>query len=239
MLKNLTRQQKYLLWVLFFINFFNYVDRQVIFPLFHNLQVEFHVTDFQLGLLGTVFMLVHSLATLPLGILADRYQRKTIITINVGFWSIATFASGLAYSFKALLGIRSVVGIGEAGYAPAATAMISDDFEPQVRAQAQGVFNAGMFAGGTIGAMVGGWIGFYHSWRWAFFLVGLPGIVLALLSLKLYDKKTTVQGSWLDGRKLLKNWQFFWILVSSVLITFAGGGFISWGVEYIRRYKGY
>ncbi len=227
------------MWVLFFINFFNYVDRQVIFPLFHNIQAEFHVSDYQLGLLGTIFMLVHSLASLPLGVLADRYPRKNIIAASVGFWSVATLVSGFAASFKALLGVRSVVGIGEAGYAPAATAMISDDFEPSVRAQAQGVFNAGMFAGGTIGAMLGGWIAFYYNWRWAFFIVAFPGVILALLSLKLYDKKLLAEGVWTSVSSLLGNWKFFWILVSATLTTFAGGAYIAWGVEFIRRYKGY
>src|SRR6185369_14928612 len=112
MFKNLTRQQKQILLVLTFINLINYVDRQVVFPLFHNIKMEFGVSDFQLGLLGTLFMLVHSLASLPLGILADKFSRKKIIAGGVIFWSVASFAGGLSQSFKTLLGIRSVVGIG-------------------------------------------------------------------------------------------------------------------------------
>ena len=240
MLKNLSKEQKYLLVILALVNFFNYVDRQVVFPLFHSIKMEFNVSDFQLGLLGTVFMLVHSLASLPLGILADKYSRKTIIALSVGFWSITSFASGLAGSFKSLLGIRSLVGIGEAGYAPAATSMISDSFPESVRAQAQGFFNIGMFAGGTLGVILGGIIAYFlSSWRWAFFLVSVPGFILAYLSNKIKETpniKTEKRESFL---KLFKNPAFVWILVSGTFLTFASGAAVSWGVEFTLRYKGY
>src|SRR3989344_8755911 len=120
MFKSLSREQWMLLIVLTLINLFNYLDRQIIFPLFHELQIEFGISDVQLGLLGTMFMLVHALTTVPFGMLADRYSRKIIIFAGVVFWSITSFASGLAGSFKALLGIRSPVGILGGGHPPAA-----------------------------------------------------------------------------------------------------------------------
>ena len=86
----MTHDQKRLLWTLALINFFNYVDRQVVFPLFPLIKDEFSVSDFELGLLGTVFMLVHSLASLPLGYLADRVHRPRLIAAGVFFWSITT-----------------------------------------------------------------------------------------------------------------------------------------------------
>ena len=131
----MSREQKMMLLVLTTINFLNYIDRQIIFPLFHSLQLEFHVSDFQLGLLGTVFMLVHSLTSVPFGMLADRYSRRAIIFCGVLFWSVTSFLSGLVGSFKGLLGVRSLVGVGEAAYAPAATAMISDNFAESLRAR--------------------------------------------------------------------------------------------------------
>ncbi len=239
MLKNLSRDQKFMLFVLAFINFFNYIDRQVIFPLFHNIQVDFHVTDTQLGLLGTVFMLVHSLSSVPLGVLADKTSRKSLIAGGVGFWSIASFASGLATNFSALLGIRSLVGIGEASYAPAATAMISDNFPAENRAQAQGFFNVGMFIGGTLGAMIGGVIAFHFNWRYAFFLVSIPGFFLAWLSTKIKEVKIPHQEERTPLWQLFKNPAFTWIVISGTLTTFAVGAYISWGVEFVRRYKGY
>jgi MFS family permease len=95
MLNKLSSGQKRILWVLSLINLINYLDRQVVFPLFGHIKAEFGISDFQLGLLASVFMLVHSLASLPLGILADRMSRKVIIAAGVGFWSVMSFATGL------------------------------------------------------------------------------------------------------------------------------------------------
>ncbi len=240
MFKNLTHQQKVLLIVLTLVNLVNYIDRQVVFPLFHNIKIEFGVSDFELGLLGTLFMLVHSLASLPLGIMADKFSRKKIIAGGVLFWSIASFAGGLAQNFKTLLGIRSMVGIGEAAYAPAATAMISDNIPLRYRSQAQGFFNSGLFIGGTLGAMLGGVIAYYsHSWRTAFFLVSLPGLILAWASLKLQDHRTHEIPPQMEWGKLFKNKTYVWILIGGLFSTFASGAFVSWGIEFVARYKGY
>src|SRR5438876_10891957 len=105
-----------ILFILSLINFFNYFDRQVIFPLFEFLKKDFSLSDFELGLLGTVFMVVHSVASVPLGILADWWIRKNIISIGVIIWSLATFLSGLVQNFHQLLFARSTVGIVEAAY---------------------------------------------------------------------------------------------------------------------------
>jgi MFS transporter, Spinster family, sphingosine-1-phosphate transporter len=242
MFRNMTRDQRVLLIVLTLINFFNYVDRQIIFPLFGSIKAEFHVTDFQLGLLGTLFMIVHSLASLPLGILADRWSRKGVIVLGVTFWSVVTFASGLAQSFRVLLGIRSLVGIGEASYAPAATAMISDNFPERMRAQVQGVFNAGMFVGGTLGVILSGIIVYYvHSWRLAFFLVAIPGFILAYAATRIKETELPIQheGHISQIKSLLKNPAYVWMLISGTLVTFAAGAYIAWGVEFVSRYKGF
>lgn len=240
MLKSINRDQKFLLAILCLINFVNYIDRQVIFPLFGHIKAEFHVSDFQLGLLGTMFMLTHSILSLPLGMLADTKNRKAVISGGVAFWSIMTFASGLVGSFKQLLAVRSLVGIGEASYAPAATAMISDNFNPEVRARAQGFFNIGMFVGGTLGAMLGGVIAYYFGdWRIAFFLVSIPGFMLAFLCGKIVDKVRRHQEYKVSLSELLKNRALVWIIISGIFVTFAGGAYVSWGVEFFHRYKGY
>ncbi len=237
----LNRDQKTIIIVLSLINFLNYVDRQVVFPLFGSIKKEFLVSDFSLGLLGTMFMLVHSLASLPLGILADKVDRRKVISLGVLFWSTMTFLSGLSQSFRQLLATRSLVGIGEASYAPAATAMISDNVPKSFWARAQALFNAAMFVGGTFGAMLGGVIAFYfnHNWRLAFFLVSLPGVLLALLALKLKDVSNKKTEQPLNLKLLLKNKAYTWVLVSGSLVTFSAGAFITWGVEFVSRYKGY
>ena len=239
-----SREQKYALAVLTLINFFNYVDRQVIFPLFASIKQEFLITDFQLGLLGTVFMLVHSLASVPLGVLADKYSHKIIIASGVFFWSVVTLLSGFARSFSQLLSLRSLVGVGEASYAPPATAIISESFPQKMRSRVQGVFSLGMFAGGSLGAMLGGAMVFYtNNWRAAFFIVAIPGMLLALASARL---KTSAHKAAAADRpsmaavfKLWKNPAYMWLLISGTLITFSAGAFISWSTEFAHRYKGY
>jgi MFS family permease len=226
-----------MLGTLALINFFNYIDRQVIFPLFPLIKDEFRISDFELGLLGTVFMLVHSLASLPLGYLADRVHRPRLIAVGVLFWSIMTFFCGLAPAFIVLIIFRAFVGIGEASYAPAATALISDNFSYEVRSRAQGVFNIGMFIGGTLGIVLGGIIaGQAGGWRAAFFIVPLPGILLAILAWRLPDKVHHRHINKIPLRTLIKNTAYLWILVGGTLVTFATGAIITWGVEFVRRY---
>src|SRR3989338_7245488 len=104
--------QAQVLVVLALVNFVNYIDRQIIFPLFSLIKADFALSDFQLGLLGTVFSIVHSLGTLPLGWLADRSSRVKVISYGVLFWSGATFLSGLAGSFRSLLAARGPGGGG-------------------------------------------------------------------------------------------------------------------------------
>jgi MFS family permease len=240
MFKNITRQQKFMLLVLSLINLFNYFDRQVIFPLFENIRLEFHLTDFQLGLLGSAFMFVHALASLPFGILADKLRRNWLISAGVLFWSWATFSSGLATSFNSLLFRRSLVGIGESAYAPAAIAMISESIPEKYRSEAHGIFNTGIFIGATLGGIVGGLIAFYlHNWRLALFISALPGIVLAVFGWYLPDTRTREMKNRLINFKLLNNAAYVWILLGGLLSTFATAGCIAWGIEFVYRYKGY
>jgi MFS transporter, Spinster family, sphingosine-1-phosphate transporter len=236
----LSSQQRMMLFTLMAINFFNYLDRQVVFPMFGYIKEEFQLSDLELGLLGTAFLLTHSLASLPLGFLADRYSRKAIISLSVFVWSFASFFSGLARTFHQLLFARSVVGLGEAGYAPAASAMITDNFAQDFRGQAQGIFNIGMLLGGTLGAMLGGLIAHYLSWRLAFFIVSVPGLFLAYLVTRLDDRRPEHDdASQVSTWVLFRNPAYLWMIMSGILTSFAAGGLIAWGVEFLSRYKGY
>src|SRR5439155_8928235 len=104
----------------------------------------------EVGLLQSAFMIVHSIASIPLGVLADRYLRKRLIAIGVGLWSLATAVAGFAGSFAQIFVARAAVGIGEATYAPAASALISDRFPESERARAMGVFQLGTILGGGV-----------------------------------------------------------------------------------------
>src|SRR3954447_4950130 len=151
-----TRQQWKVLAILALVNFVNYVDRQILFPLFPFIRRDFGLTFFQLGSLVTAFTIVLALATVPLGMLADRTSRKAVISGGVIFWSLATFVSGMATSFRFLLSARALVGVGKAAYTPAGTAIISATFPKRVRARVQAVFDTGMFIGGAVGIALGG-----------------------------------------------------------------------------------
>jgi MFS family permease len=240
MLKNLAPDKRAMLWILTLINLFNYLDRQVIFPLFGQLKADFGLTDLHLGILGTAFLLVQSLAAFPMGVMADKFSRKAIIASGITLWSVATFASGLVHNFRSLLGIRSLVGLGEASYAPAAVAMISDNFPDELNARVQGIFNVGMLIGGTLGAIIGGMVAFYfHNWRLAFFIVAIPGIILALLATRIKDVRLEHNEPVVPLQTLLKNRAYIWLIISGTFVSFASGAFITWGVEFINRYKDY
>ncbi len=237
MIKGLDRDQWTMLIILSAINFLNYLDRQVIFPLFANIKLEFGLSDYQLGLLGSVFVLVFSLVTIPMGIAADKYSRKLVITLGVLFWSVATFLSGIAKSFTSLLHYRALVGVGEASYSPAASALMADNFPPAQRASVQGIFHLGAFVGGCIGAMIGGLVVYYTgSWRQAFFIVSIPGALLALSIFLIKDKSHKHVTPKLSFKPIFKNSAFAYVILSGIFSSFTAGGYLSWGVEYINRY---
>src|SRR5947208_2489163 len=116
---------RYVLAVMVGINFLNYLDRYILPAVATKIQGEFHLTDDQVGLLQSAFLLVYAVATIPFGIWADRGVRKTVIGIGVTIWSLATIFTGLARSYAQLFAARAVMGIGEASYYPAGTALLA------------------------------------------------------------------------------------------------------------------
>jgi predicted MFS family arabinose efflux permease len=224
------------LLILTLVNLLNYFDRLVVIPMFPFLKDEFGVSDSRLGLLASVVILVHSLAVLPFGFWSDRGSRQRIMAFGVFFWSVATLLSGMATTFRFLVGARGLVGVGEGAYAPAGTAMISDSFPPSFRARVQSVFNLGMLVGGVLGLAVGGMLSQWVGWRHAFFLVGLPGFLLALFAYRLHvpvslrpDKPPSIPS-------LLKIPAYLMVVVGGMFVVFAGTAFITWGPTFATRY---
>jgi MFS transporter, Spinster family, sphingosine-1-phosphate transporter len=241
-LSNFSPTQWRVLLILMLVNFVNYVDRQIIFSLFPAIRRDFSLSFVQLGYLATAFTVVLSLASFPLGMLADRISRRAVISAGVLFWSGATFFSGLAGSFRSLLAARALVGVGEAAYTPAGAAVISASFPREVRARVQGSFDIGMFVGGATGIALGGVMAQAFGWRSAFFLVGVPGLILGLTALTL-PKATSSPLS--EGQKkislgeLLRVPAFVWLLVSGWFCSFAGYAYIAWGPDLVQEYKGF
>jgi MFS transporter, Spinster family, sphingosine-1-phosphate transporter len=241
-LKKIESPSKILL-VLTLIEFINYFDRQVIFPLFSFLKADFNLTDFELGLIGTVFMIVHATGSVPLGILADKWIRKNIIAMGVAVWSAATFVTGLVQNFTQLLITRGVVGIGEASYAPAATSLIADNFPVEKRARASSVFHLGMFLGGTAGMILAGLIGSSLGWRMCFFLVAIPGLILAFTALKIKEKKhdyrITDEVNKRTILQLFKTPAYIMTLLSGIMLTFTSSAIIAWMTQFFIRFHNY
>ncbi|HEU0167501.1 MAG TPA: MFS transporter, partial [Chloroflexota bacterium] len=175
--------------VLVGIQFLNYFDRNVTPAVAAQVQHDFGLSDAQLGLAGSIFILAFALAVLPLGRWADRGARRTVIGIVVGVWGVATFASGLARSYWQLLAARAVLGIGEAGYYPAASSMLADHFGKEQRGRAFGPINSGVALGAAAGMIVSGVIATRVGWRPAFFVAGLPALVLAFLAFRLPEPR--------------------------------------------------
>jgi len=233
----LNRYQIRLLAILAVINFVNFADRLVVPPLVPQLREQFDLSSVKLAALQIVLQVVLALATVPFGLLADRFSRTRIIAFGVVFWSLATFLSGLAQTFAVLLVARALVGVGEAAYAPAAQSMISGAFPAAARARAQAVFAAGMLAGATAGLALGGVIAERHGWRAAFFFVGVPGLILALLALRLEEPPRGPRSEVVPIRRLLSVPAFLALIVSGVLVTFTSVAFIFWGPDFVTQWK--
>lgn len=232
-----------ILLILTLIEFINYFDRQVVFPLFSFLKTDFGLSDFELGLIGTVFMIIHATFSVPLGILADKWIRKNIIAAGVAIWSVATFITGLVQNFPQLLATRAAVGIGEASYAPAATSLIADNFPVEKRARASSIFHLGMFLGGTLGMVLAGVIGTHLGWRACFFIVAIPGIILAFSALRIKEAKHSQQNADEVNKKnilqLFKTPAYVMTLVSGIMLTFTSSAIISWMTQFFIRFHNY
>ena len=177
-----SRYAYYVLAVLFCVNILNLSYRQVVYILFPLIKNDLQLTDTQLGALGALpFALFYSFMGIPLGWLADRWNRVRLITIGLTMWSGLTVLSGVARSFWSLFAVRVGVGIGESSCAPAGQTILSDYFPPARRSTILAAFNCAVPIGHGLGLYLGGYIAQQWGWRWAFFLLGGPGLLLALL----------------------------------------------------------
>lgn len=181
------RYAAYAVVLLALINVINYVDRNVIFVLFEPIKQDLDLSDTQLGWLGSAYVVVYALAAVPLGILSDLKSRRAVIAAGVTVWSSFTALGGLARNFWQLFLCRSMVGVGEASYTPAAQSLIADYFPERGRALALGVFWGGLALGGVAGIWLGGELEGVYGWRAAFLAVGIPGFILAMLAAQLRD----------------------------------------------------
>ena len=172
----------YALGVLTLVYTFNFVDRQLLAILQESIKADLALSDAQLGLLtGFAFAVFYVTAGIPIARWADRGNRRNIVALAVGTWSFMTAISGAAQSYSQLLLARIGVGVGEAGGSPPAHSMVSDIFPPERRASALSLYSTGVNLGILFGFLFGGILNDVFGWRIAFVVVGLPGILVALI----------------------------------------------------------
>lgn len=239
--------RRYMLGLLVGVFAFNFIDRNILSVLLPQIKAELELSDLQLGLIGGIaFALFYSTAGLPMARLADRVNRVNIIGLAIALWSVMTAVGGLATSFVYLMLSRVGVGIGEAGCTPPAHSILSDVYEPERRATALSIYSAGAPIGGFVGLLVGGWVAEWYGWRTAMMVVGLPGLLLALvvkLTLRepprgLVEKRATEEPtpSVFGVIRLLGSRPTFrHLALGASLSAFAGYGNILWLPSYLHR----
>ncbi len=247
------RRARYAFTLLFLLYLFNYVDRLVIVSLFPLLQREWGLTDAQSGLLVSAVYWSILLFTLPVSIGIDRWSRTKAIGLMAVVWSLATAAGAITRSFAQLFVARSAVGIGEAGFAPGGTAMISALFPEAARARMIGIWNASIPLGSALGIAVGGLVADHLGWRYAFGIVALPGLVVGLLFFGVTDYRTVElvhggsgpgdrPGTRLRGGELVQQFARNRTLIFNNLgfaaNTFVTTALLSWLPTYFHRVDG-
>ncbi len=242
----------YIFALLFLLYFFDYVDRMIVTSLFPYLQKEWGLTDTQSGLLVSVVYWSIVGFVFPVSILVDRWSRKKTIAIMAVMWSVATALCALTKSFPQLLMARSGIGIGEAGYAPAGTAMLSGLFPPEKRSRMMGLWNMSIPLGIAVGTAVGGFVAQHWGWRHAFGLVAFPGAIAAILFFFVKDYKTVelvkAGGSAGAGKVRMSKMDIFreFIHTPSLILTnlgfigciFVNNAIIVWLPTYLHRVEG-
>jgi MFS family permease len=235
------------LFLLLGINVFNYIDRQILAALEPDIRATFFAPGdvdamWKTGLLGDAFFVTYMISAPILGLLADRISRWIIVGSAVILWSLASGGSGLAATFSILFATRIFVGIGEGGYGPAAPTILADLFPIEIRGRVMAVFYTAIPVGSALGYVIGGVIGAHFGWRWAFYLVTLPGLLLGLLCFWQRDPRVT--GHHLaresarrgigDYLRLFRTRSYLINCVAQTLTTFVTGGLGFWVAAYLR-----
>ncbi len=219
------------------VNILNYVDRQLVYALLPLIQGDLRLSDARAGALASAFMLVYMLAAAPIAWLADSHGRRPWIAGGAALWSAATASAGFAVGYGSLFLSRAAVGVGEACYGAISPSFVAERFPPSNRSRALSVFSMAIPVGSALGYAGGGLAGQILGWRRAFFLVGAPGLLLALLCLALPEDAA-------HGRTPppTAGYREVWGVPTFRLVTFAGaamtfalGGFAVWMPTYFHR----
>ena len=242
--------RRYVLGTLVVVYTFNFIDRQILSILLEPIKHDLELSDTQLGFLtGFAFALFYATLGIPIARWADAHNRRNLIALSLTIWSGMTALSGLAQNFGQLLFARIGVGVGEAGCSPPAHAMLSDYYPPNQRATALGIYSLGIPVGILFGFLAGGWINEFFGWRVAFFVVGIPGLVLAVVVR--FTVREPIRGM-SEGRSattdqpgIAETFRFLWqkrsfrhLAFGGALTAFVGYGVVSWLPSFMIRSHG-
>jgi predicted MFS family arabinose efflux permease len=246
-----TWRTHYALFVLATIYVFNYIDRQLMTIVIEPVKLEFGISDTGIGLLsGVTFAVFYTVFGFPLGRLSDRIGRKPVIAFSCLVWSIVTMLCGMAGNFLTLMLARIGVAVGEAGGTAPSVAMVSDMYPPHRRSTALAVLMLGSSLGAIVGLGLGGWIAQHYGWRYAFLLIGAPGIVLGLLLLfTVRTPKPAAAPTPLEQRALQQGWlqtliellrmpSFLWLVLAGGAAAVAGYAIGTWSPSFLIRSHG-
>jgi predicted MFS family arabinose efflux permease len=239
--------------VLFVMNLLDYVDRWVLSSVLEDVQHEFSFDDFWAGWLFTCFLISYSLISPVMGWLGDRTRRTWLLGIGVAIWSVATVGTGLARSYGQVVVARSLLGIGEATYGLLAPALLMDLFPRRSRSRVMSAFYLAMPIGAGLGMALGAVIAKHFGWRYAFFVVGAPGVLAALSALFLPEpirgasegvdparlkEHEQAGASRADYRDLLVNSSYSYSVFGQALYSFAIGGLAAFLPKFLTSYRG-
>ncbi len=243
------RYRRYALGLLTSVYVSNYVDRQILSILLESIKHEFSVSDTQLGFLsGISFAIFYATLGIPIALWADRGNRRNIVALATVVFSVMTAVCGFAASFVQLALARIGVGIGEAGASPPSHAIVADLYRPHERATAMAIFALGVNLGILIGFLAGGWINEFFGWRAAFLVVGVPGLLLALLVRTTLREPPRGQSEGREGeasaaapplaaafRTFLRVRSLRHIALGAALNSFVGYGAVAWVPAFLIR----
>ncbi len=234
---------KVVLIILFLINLFNYIDRQVLFAVFPLLSDDLHLTDAQLGVLGSLFMIVYTLTAPVIAYFADRSPRQIWVSVCSVLWSVATALTGMAKDFYHIAIARSFIGIGEAGFTSVSPSLAAEGFKPELRARILAILGLALPLGSALGYLLGGVIGQNYGWRMAFYLLSIPGFLLAIVAfIYIKDKRKPAKDEQIKVSaylQFLKSKSFVFLSLAGAMATFTLGGLAAWMPTYFHRYYGF
>ena len=233
---------RYVLGLLFVAFVFNFIDRQILSILLEPIKKDLGVSDTAMGFLtGIAFALFYTFAGIPIARLADRRTRRTIIALGLAAWSAMTAASGIVRTFAELALARIGVGVGEAACSPPAHSLLADYFPPERRATALAIYSMGIYVGILFGFLIGGYMSQYFGWRQAFLVVGLPGLVLAVLVRFTVREPPRMHFAAVPiptGTAIRMLWDmrtFRHMAFGAALHSFAGYGIAAWAPAFLAR----